>query len=215
VDYPADGLNITIPNFHNLEFRLEQFDKALTSVKNVRTSDAFQEIRFLQKFAEKLLPIWELQKKKAVTIRVTHNDTKFNNVLLDHQDKGRCVIDLDTIMPGIVHYDFGDGIRTATSTAPEDEQDLHLVALDRDRYRAFSSGYMEATSDTLSKIEKEYLPLSGAYMAFIMGVRFLTDHLNGNVYYKVHYPGHNLARAKNQLKLTDEILRQLGELKIA
>jgi Ser/Thr protein kinase RdoA (MazF antagonist) len=144
---------------------------------------------------------------------VTHNDAKFNNVLLNQLNKGCCVIDLDTVMPGIVHYDFGDGIRSTACTAAEDESDLQWVSLDRNRFFAFKEGYLEGAKDELDATEIQFLPLSGAYMAFIMGLRFLTDYMEGNTYYKIDHPNHNLDRCKNQFKLSQDILHQLNDLK--
>ena len=211
-DFEADTLNTTISNFHNLASRLNQLNEAVMGSDDLMSGNGKEEYDFAMAHAEILLQIWILEEKRLVELRVTHNDTKFNNVLLDENDRGRCVIDLDTVMPGIVHYDFGDGIRTTASTASEDETDLQIVGLDRERYQAFAEGYLTATSGTLSKTEKQFLPLSGAYMAFIMGVRFLTDHFNGNVYYKVKHEDHNIDRARNQFRLTKEIIDQQKDL---
>ena len=209
---PAE-LAITIPDFHNLAHRLDQFNLALSKLKHVPSHEAAHEMKMVNELADRLLPIWYLHSQEKVPIRVTHNDTKFNNVLLDGSNRGRCVIDLDTVMPGIVHYDFGDGIRSTASTAKEDESYLQLVNLDRERYHAFKAGYMEGAADILKDEEKAFLSLSGAYMAFIMGLRFLTDFISGNIYYRIDYPHHNLDRCRNQFRLTHEILAQRKDLK--
>jgi Ser/Thr protein kinase RdoA (MazF antagonist) len=139
--------------------------------------------------------------------RTTHNDTKFNNVLFGSDGIGRAVVDLDTVMQGVVHFDFGDGVRTGAATAPEDEADLHLVGVDPAKYQAFQEGYLEITQDYLTPLELELLPLAGPLLAYLMAVRFLTDFLNGDVYYKTAYPDHNLVRGRNQLKLVEELLK--------
>ena len=153
-----------------------------------------------------------LKNEGAIPLRVTHNDTKFNNVLLSPDDKGICVIDLDTVMAGVVHYDFGDGIRTGTTTVEEDEADLKLVQFDIEKYEAFASGYLEMTRDILSPVEVDNLGISGALFAFIMGVRFLTDYISHDVYYKIGYPTQNINRARCQFELTRKILERLPEL---
>jgi aminoglycoside phosphotransferase (APT) family kinase protein len=147
---------------------------------------------------------WE---KGILKTRVTHNDTKFNNVMLTPAGEGRAVVDLDTVMPGIVHFDYGDGIRTAAATAAEDEPDLQLIGVDREKYNAFTEGYLSVTRDYLSEAELHYLPQSGALLAYIMAVRFLTDFFNGDVYYGIKYPEHNLVRGRNQLKLAELLAR--------
>jgi thiamine kinase-like enzyme len=209
----SETLTNTIPDFHNLEHRLNQFKSTLHGSDPQRSDSAKEQISFVQKTANQLLELQDRYEKGILPKRITHNDTKFNNVLLSTSHSGGCVIDLDTVMPGMVHYDFGDGIRTTACLAAEDEADLQLVEIDLDRYKAYLSGYLDATKDLLTKEERTYLPLSGAYMAFIMGVRFLTDHLAGDVYYKTHFPEHNLQRAKCQLKLTADILGRQKDLR--
>ena len=145
-------------------------------------------------------------------LRVTHNDTKLNNVLLNHLGKGICIVDLETVMPGFVHFDFGDGIRTTITTAAEDEADLSRIEVDLERFRAFSTGYLEVTHSILTPKEIKYLPLSGALLAYLMGIRFLTDFLAGDQYYKTHFEGQNLQRAKAQLSLTKKLLKRLPDL---
>ncbi len=191
----------------------EKVLKKIREIKNVKSHPAADQIAMVTLFTQQLLPVWNLDALSLVRKRVTHNDTKFNNVLLNQLNKGCCVIDLDTVMPGIVHYDFGDGIRSSACTAAEDESDLQWVSLDRNRFFAFKEGYLEAAKDELDATEIQFLPLSGAYMAFIMGLRFLTDYMEGNTYYKIDHPNHNLDRCKNQFKLSQDILHQLNDLK--
>ena len=138
--------------------------------------------------------------------RITHNDTKFNNVLLDQDSQEAiCVIDLDTVMPGVVGYDFGDAIRTTVNTAAEDEPDVEQINVDISYYRAFTRGFLGEVGSVLTQTELKYLPYSAHYMTFIMGLRFLTDYLEGNVYYKVQYPDHNRYRARAQFTLVSRL----------
>ncbi|THH37724.1 phosphotransferase enzyme family protein [Neolewinella litorea] len=211
-DFPAARLTEVIPGFHDLARRLRAFEAARAQPVNGRERACPEAIRQVVKMADDLLVINRLHKEGQIRQRVTHNDTKFNNVLLTPDDRGKCVIDLDTVMPGIVHFDFGDAVRSGIGTANEDEADLSKVTVDMDKFRAFTAGYLEVTRDVLSPLELRHLGLSGAYMTFIMGVRFLTDYLSGDVYYKITSPDHNLRRARNQLRLTREFLDRLPEL---
>ncbi len=211
-DLPADRLTAVIPGFHDLPLRLRQFASALASPAGNRAGECRADIARVHALADDLLVIDRLHKDGSIPRRVTHNDTKFNNVLLTPDDRGRCVVDLDTVMPGIVHFDFGDGVRSGVSPVGEDEADLSRVTVDVEKFRGFAAGYLEVTRDVLSETEIAHLARSGAYMAYIMGVRFLTDYLAGDVYYKISHPGHNLLRARNQLRLTEEFLARLPEL---
>lgn len=205
-------LQETIPNFHDLRSRLDSFESSVHQATTDLADQAKDEIKIVHGFTQ-LLDVQKMKEAGVLPIRVTHNDTKLNNVLYDPSGKAQCVIDLDTVMPGLVHYDFGDAIRTACATAAEDESDLQLVGINLDKLRAFSSGYLESTRDALTKQELHSLALAIPLMSFIMGVRFLTDFLQGDVYYKVHYPNQNLTRARAQLHLTEEAWRQLADLK--
>lgn len=205
-----DKLVETIPDFHDLSFRFQQFETAMKMASEVSQSRVEKEIELVRKYGS----LSEFGFVDHVPVRVTHNDTKLNNVLFDQHGKAQCVIDLDTVMPGIVHYDFGDAVRTACATAPEDESDLQLVGLDKDRIQAFSVGFLESTHDGLTQEELDTLHLSIPLMSMIMGVRFLTDFLQGDVYYKTHYPDQNLHRAKAQLRQTEVAMDQLNDLKL-
>ena len=196
--FPIQELNVTIPDFHNMKFRLRQFNEALGKAEKTRLQQANDQISFVKEKGDEMNKMYEQASYGLIPLRATHNDTKFNNVLLSSDGKST-VIDLDTVMPGYSFYDVGDGLRSAAITADEDESDLSNIELNEAFYQAFLSGYLDATTDILTSTEKELLKQSGQYMAFIMGVRFLTDFLNGDVYYKTKYPDHNLVRAKNQL----------------
>ena len=211
-DFPAEKLTDTIPNFHNIILRLETLKDVIKKYPEGRTLEVQDEIKFVFSVAEQMCQIETLKNDGVIPLRVTHNDTKFNNVLLSPDDKGICVIDLDTVMPGVVHYDFGDGIRTGTTTAEEDEEDLNLVQFDMNKYEAFAAGYLETTRDILSPVEIQNLGISGALFAYIMGVRFLTDYISHDVYYKIGYPTQNINRARCQFELTRKILERLPEL---
>ena len=211
-DFPAEKLTDTIPNFHNIILRLETLKDVIKKYPEGRTLEVQDEIKFVFSVAEQMCQIETLKNDGVIPLRVTHNDTKFNNVLLSPDDKGICVIDLDTVMPGVVHYDFGDGIRTGTTTAEEDEEDLNLVQFDMNKYEAFAAGYLETTRDILSLVEIQNLGISGALFAYIMGVRFLTDYISHDVYYKIGYPTQNINRARCQFELTRKILERLPEL---
>lgn len=211
-DFPAAELFPTIPNFHNVITRLAAFDLALKADVKGRAKESKKEIGYVLRIAQEMCMIQHAGEAGKIPLRVTHNDTKFNNVLLDHDGKGRCVIDLDTVMPGYVHFDFGDGVRTTVSTAAEDEADLEKIAVDLDRFSAFAQGYLEVTHATLSPLEIEYLPLSAAMLAYLMGLRFLTDYLAGDVYYKIHFEQQNFQRAKAQLDLCQKILERKKDL---
>jgi Ser/Thr protein kinase RdoA (MazF antagonist) len=156
--------------------------------------------------------ILDLLRTGKVPVRVTHNDTKFNNILFNAEGRAICIIDLDTIMPGTILYDFGDAIRTGANTGAEDEADLSKVDLDLSLFEAYSRGYMEVARDFLLPGEIDNLPFSTRYMTFLIGLRFLTDHLDGDRYYRIHFPGHNLQRARAQFRLVSRIEKKLPEM---
>lgn len=211
-DLPGKPLNETIPWFHNIEKRLETF--FLTLQKDIcnRASEAEAEIRFITSRAEKMKIIERSGRQGYIPLRTTHNDTKFNNILLDHNNRALCVIDLDTVMPGYVHYDFGDSVRTAASSAAEDEKDLSLVKINTDLFGAFARGYILETKSFLTKEEKELLAIAPQVITFTMAVRFLTDFLDGDNYYKISHPKHNLQRARTQLKLVESMEEAYEEM---
>jgi len=191
----------TIPRFHDIAFRLQNLEQAIKRDPVERVKAVQDEIKYVRSKSEVMSVILNLGKKGLIPIRITHNDTKINNVLFDRSNKGLCVIDLDTIMPGFAHYDYGDGIRTCANTGEEDEQDLNNMNYDLEMFEAFSAGYIESTHDLLVREEIDSLAYAALLFPFIMGVRFLTDYISGDVYYKTRYPEHNMVRARAQLKL--------------
>jgi len=200
-DLPGNSVAETIPDFHNAEKRIENFKKSLTEDKAGRASEIIEETTEILSRSEEMKIILKLGSEKKIPLRITHNDTKINNVLLDENDKALCVIDLDTVMPGYVHYDFGDAIRTAGSTAAEDETDLSLVSISLPYFEAWTRGFLGETKGILTDTEKKYLSFSPQLITYLQAVRFLTDYLDGDVYYKTKTPHHNLQRAQTQLQL--------------
>ncbi|GGK78665.1 phosphotransferase enzyme family protein [Rufibacter glacialis] len=201
VDLEPGLLHETIPHFHNLQSRLRLFDLALVHNHEGRAQETAAEIAFVQERAETMLGILTLGQEGKLPLRVTHNDTKFNNVLLNAQDLAQCVIDLDTVMPGYVAYDFGDAIRTTVNAAPEDEEDLAKIQVNLPLFEAFTKGYLQEAGTFLTEKEIESLTMGVTLLPFIMGLRFLTDYLGGDTYYKIKHPGHNLQRARAQFRL--------------
>ncbi len=206
---PGGPLIETIPQFHHLARRLATFEQALDADVAKRASEVLAEVDFVQQRAPELLRLHTLIDAGQIPSRITHNDTKLNNVLLDPEThRVRAVVDLDTVMPGSVLHDFGDAIRTVASTAAEDEADLHRVRFHLPYYKAFAEGYLAEASAFLTAREIKYLPLSARYMTFMMGVRMLTDYLAGDTYYKTARPNHNLDRARNQFWLIEQMEEQ-------
>jgi hypothetical protein len=204
-DLPAPRLNDTIPDFHHTPKRFAALEQALAADVAGRVALAKPEIEFA--LAHKGITGVLLDAK--LPERVTHNDTKFNNVMLDDATgEGVCVIDLDTVMPGLALYDFGDMVRTATSPTKEDERDLSKVTMQFPMFEALLRGYLAAAGDFLTPAEKELLAFSGKLITFEIGIRFLTDFLAGDVYFKVHREGHNLDRCRTQFKLVESIEQQ-------
>ncbi|WP_256013571.1 phosphotransferase enzyme family protein [Desertivirga xinjiangensis] len=200
-DMDSSLLAETIPNFHNIEYRLDNFDKALENDPLSRSKECLPEIDFIKARTQTMCTILNLGRQGKLPLRITHNDTKFNNVLLDQNDKAQCVIDLDTVMPGYTAYDFGDAIRTIINTAEEDEKDLSKIGLNVDLFKAYTRGYLSETINFLSSEEFKALIYGALLLPYMQAVRFLTDHLDGDNYFKIHFPGHNLQRARAQLQL--------------
>ncbi|HXJ97881.1 MAG TPA: aminoglycoside phosphotransferase family protein [Gelidibacter sp.] len=209
-DFDASTLTEVIPNFHDMSFRYSEFDEALKIVSDERRERAKLYIDLVQNAKDEMHILGRLKESGEIKMRVTHNDTKISNVLFNKKEKGLCLIDLDTVMPGIVHYDFGDAIRTSCNTAAEDETNLDLVEFNLDYYNAFTKGFLKKMKKSLTPLEIKYLPLGAKTMIFIIGLRFLTDYLKGDIYFKVKYPEHNLDRAKNQFKLMQSLSEKLG-----
>lgn len=211
-DFDARKLIEVIPNFHNMAFRYSQFDTALKEASEQRIEQAKTCINLVHELKAEMHVLQNLKDTGKIKLRVTHNDTKISNALFDTNKKGLCVIDTDTVMPGIIHYDFGDAIRTICNTAAEDEKNLELVNFNLEYYKAYVKGFLEKTNSSLSLLEIKYLPLGAKTMVFIMALRFLTDFLNDDVYYKTEYPEHNLDRSKNQFKLIESLSEQFKEM---
>jgi hypothetical protein len=212
-DLGGEPLFDTIPWFHDIEKRLETFYNTIEWNPAGRKDSVKKEISFVNSRADEMKIILQLGKEGRIPLRITHNDTKFNNILLDENDKALCVIDLDTVMPGYVHYDFGDAIRTAANMAAEDEKDLSKVKLNIDLFRAYSTGYLTETSSILNNTEKEYLSFAPKLITFTIGLRFLTDYIDGDNYFKIHHEHHNLQRAKAQFRLVESMEEQYEEMR--
>ncbi len=190
----------TIPNFHNGKFRHGQLLQAVEENKARRLDSIRSETESLLARAPKMTQLQDWLDSGELPLRITHNDTKINNVLYDHNDNILCIIDLDTVMPGSALFDFGDAIRTLGNTAPEDEPNLEKIGFNRDYYTAFAQGYLSESSNFLTPKEWENLAFSCCYMAWEQAIRFLTDYLNGDTYYKIAYPEHNRVRTLAQLR---------------
>ena len=200
-DLPGEPLYETIPYFHNIEKRLDTFHQILEKDPVNRAASVRSEIDDIIKRERKMKVILRLGEEGKIPVRITHNDTKFNNILFDNNDRALCLIDLDTVMPGYIHYDFGDAIRTASNKALEDEDDLSRASMDISIFEAYSDGFLSETRDTLNETEKEYLPFAPLLLTYTMATRFLTDFIDGDNYYKIKYPTHNIQRARIQIRL--------------
>jgi hypothetical protein len=206
-DLDINLLSYTIPAFHHIGLRLTRFNTALQADPLGRKKTIGAEVEFIQQRIESMCTILNLGREEGLPLRITHNDTKFNNILLDMNDRAQCVIDLDTVMPGYVAYDFGDAIRTIINTASEDEKELDKIRLNMPLFEAFTKGYLKESAGLLTSNEIKSLPLSVLLFPYMQGVRFLTDYLNGDTYYKIQFPDHNLQRTRAQFQL----LRKLEE----
>lgn len=213
-EYPAEKLHETIVNFHNTPSRFADFKKALAEDKMGRAKDVQPEIDFVLAHECKADAITSKLESGEIPYRVTHNDTKLNNILIDDATgKAKCVIDLDTVMPGAAAYDFGDSIRFGASTGAEDETDLSKISVDVHLFEVFAKGYLSTANKFLTPAEKDSL-VTGAYlMTLECGVRFLTDYLNGDVYFKIHRENHNLDRCRTQFKLVSDMETKEAELR--
>lgn len=201
-DFPADTLTETIAGFHDTKARFAAFEKAVEEDVCGRAAGVQQEIRFIKDRYDVACVLGDLLEAGELPLRVTHNDTKSNNVLMDNATgKGLCVIDLDTVMPGLAVNDFGDSIRFGASTGAEDEKDLSRISCDMELYDIYAKGFVEGCGGALTDMEIECLPIGAKVMTYECGMRFLTDYLSGDTYFKVDYPTHNLDRTRTQLKL--------------
>lgn len=209
--FPADSLHETIHDFHNTPARYRQLEDAIARNEAGRLGGVTAEIEFCRQYEREVHALLDAMEAGEIPLRVTHNDTKLNNVLLDAQTrKALCVIDLDTVMPGFAANDFGDSIRFGASTAAEDETDLSKVTMSLDLYAAFAGAFLGACS--LTQPEIELLPMGAKLMTLECGVRFLTDYLQGDTYFRVHRPGHNLDRTRTQFKLVADMEAKWAEM---
>lgn len=205
-DFKADELFEIIEDFHNTPKRYKAFIEAMESDSLGRVKNSLEEIKFIMDRADSFNKLINLLEEGRIPLRVTHNDTKINNIMIDDvTGQAVCLIDLDTVMPGLSLYDFGDAIRSGCSTAEEEETDLTKVNFNMDFYNAFTKGLLEECKDTLNKEEIENIAFSAKLITLELAMRFLTDYLNGDVYFKTARKHHNLDRCRNQLKLAFEM----------
>ena len=204
-DFPADSLYETIPEFHNTVDRYRKLKEAIRSDNVDRSASVPQEIAFALEQEEQCSILQHMREAGTIPLRITHNDTKLNNVLLDRKTrKSLCVLDLDTVMPGLSVHDFGDAIRFGAATAAEDEPDWKKMKLDLNRFRVFTQGFLEA-APTLTDVEVDNLTLGAFTITMEIGIRFLKDYLDGDIYFRTAYPEHNLIRARTQFALAADM----------
>lgn len=211
-DFPHHLLYETLPNFHNIDFRLQHFLQVLEEDPRQRATLAREEIAFVQQQADAMKHILKLGQAGQIPLRTIHNDTKFNNILFDEAGRAVCVIDLDTVMAGHIHYDFSDALRTIVNTAAEDEKDLTKINMNIHFFKAFSQGFLQEISTSLTSLEIENLAPATPLLPYMIGLRFLTDYLGGDPYFKIKFPEHNLQRARAQFKLTTRIQAEIPKL---
>ncbi len=211
--FPIETLHDTIPDFHNTYKRFLNLKAAAERNAAGRLDEVENEMDFALKREADTSVIAELMEKGEIPVRVTHNDTKLNNIMFDSESgKAVCIVDLDTVMPGSSLYDFGDAIRFGANTAAEDEKDVSKVSLDLNLYEKYVRGYLKSAGKSLTEKELEYLPFSAKLLTFECGMRFLTDYLDGDVYFGISYPEHNLDRCRTQFALVADIERKLDEM---
>ena len=212
-DYPAETLHETIQDFHNTVKRLDTFKKAVEADGCGRAAQVQEEIQFVldrEALAHKLC---DMQAEGKLPLRVTHNDTKLNNIMIDDETrKAICVIDLDTVMPGLSVNDFGDSIRFGASTGAEDEPDLSKVSCSMELFELYTKGFVEGCKGSLTEEELDMLPVGAMTMTYECGMRFLTDYLEGDHYFKIHREGHNLDRCRTQFKLVKDMEEKWNQM---
>ena len=212
-DFDATSLYETIPNFHNTRSRIAVFLRHVNEDPCGRVDEVTAEIEKIKSFKSLAVRLNELVDSQELPLRVTHNDTKINNVLFDKTTgEAKTVIDLDTVMPGLVAHDFGDAVRFAANKSAEDESDLSKVGIDIERFRAFAEGFIPEISSTLTPIEIKTMALGALTMTVELAVRFLDDYIQGDQYFKTRYRGHNLVRTRCQLRLAEDMLEHMGEM---
>jgi len=209
-DFPADRLNITIPDFHNTRKRLENFFKVVNADENNKAKEVKDEIKVFEKYHDFCCKLTDMTDASELPLRPVHNDTKYNNILLDKNTlRPVCVLDLDTIMPGLVAHDFGDAIRFAANRAKEDETDLEKVYLDMDYFKEFTKGFTGSFGKSMTTKEVETLAFGAPTIAFELASRFLADHIDGDKYFAIRRENHNLDRARCQMKLATDMMDKL------
>lgn len=215
VDLPGGRLHETIPDFHHTPKRIEALEQAVKNDSHERVKEVQKEIDFALQRKDETIRLIELSQSGDIPERITHNDTKANNILIDDlSGEGICVIDLDTVMPGLALYDFGDMMRSGTTRAEEDEVNLDKVYMDFSMFEAMTNGFWSSSKDFLTPAEKENLPFSGKLITLEIGVRFLTDYLSGDTYFKTKRPTHNIERCRNQFKLVESMEEQMDKMNI-
>lgn len=213
-DYPIEKLNITIPHFHNTIDRYHQFEESIKKDTEYRVKEVVYEIKEFMNLKDIATKMYKLQKCKKLPLRVTHNDTKVNNVLFDRKtNKHLCVIDLDTVMPGLVGFDFGDAVRFGASSSKEDFCNLDEVFLDLEKFKALTKGFLKEVGNNLINTEVKTLALGAVTMTIECGVRYLTDYLNGDKYFRTEYKNQNKIRAQNHLALAKDMIDKYEEMK--
>lgn len=208
----TEPLSETIKGFHNIRWRFQQWDQTIKEDRVGRVKELSAEIGWIESRREEMLDFWAKYENGEIPTRVTHNDTKISNILFDNNNDVLCVIDLDTVMSSTALNDFGDAIRSYTNTGAEDDKDLDSVTMNLEMFKAYAEGYLSQMKDVLIDIEKDYLAFSAKYITFEQVLRFLMDYVDGDRYYKIHYPEHNLVRTKAQYKLLTSIEDQYEQM---
>jgi Ser/Thr protein kinase RdoA (MazF antagonist) len=213
-DFPANQLHETIPNFHHTPLRFAAFVDVVRRDPFNRAAEVREDIRFIAEREADTRVLVEGIAQGVLPLRVTHNDTKFNNVLIDERTgRALCVIDLDTVMPGLALYDFGDAVRTACALISEDTPDWSRAGMSLDTFTALAHGYLDAARDFLTEAEMDALAFSARLITLEQAIRFLTDHLNGDKYYRIHRPGHNLDRARTQITMLKDMEAHFAQMR--
>ncbi len=207
-----EPLTETIKGFHNIRHRFEQWDEAVAADMAGRVGELAEEISWIESRREEMMDFWAKVESGEIPTRVTHNDTKINNILFDKNGEVLCAIDLDTVMSSTALNDFGDAIRSYCNTGDEDDADLSRVTMSLDMFRAYAKGYLSYRASQLNEAEIDHLAFSAKYITFEQVLRFLMDYLNGDTYYKIKYPEHNLVRTRAQYKLLQSMEEQYGEM---
>jgi len=212
--FPAAQLHITLPDFHNLPLRYQQFETAINQGNKERIYEAASTINFLQQHHYIVTISESILNNPAFKKRVTHHDTKISNVLFDDNNKGLCVIDLDTVMPGYFISDVGDMMRTYLSPVSEEEKDFSKIEIREDYFKAIAEGYLKEMNEELTSTEKEHFVYAGKFMIYMQALRFITDYINNDVYYGSKYEGQNFMRAKNQVVLLQQLMEKEAALSV-